>query len=70
MNEDGTEITNLGEGGTPMISNDSSKIVFSGIRIMNSDGTERKELAFGRNPFFYSGGTKIVFIAIREFPED
>jgi len=70
INEEGTEITDLGEGGCAMISNDGTKIVFGGIRIMNSDGTEQKWLAKGRNPVFSSNGDKIVFNAVRTFPED
>ncbi len=70
MNNDGSEIQELGKGYEPHIApfNDS-KIVYSNngfydgdIYIMNNDGTEKRKIAnYGYNARFSNDGNKIVF---------
>lgn len=61
-------IMDLGYGGTPMISNDGSKIVFNGVKIMNSDGSDLTRLEHGWNPRFSNNkdNYKIVYIGERK----
>ena len=70
MNGDGTDITKLVEGGSPMISPNGEKIVFGNIKIMNSDGSGLTKLEYGWDPRFsrnkYNDHYKIVYIGERE----
>jgi len=70
MNGDGTDITRLAEGGSPMISSNGEKIVFGGVKIMNSDGSELTKLEHGGHPRFsnnkYKDNYKIVYISERK----
>ncbi|TSA25703.1 DUF5050 domain-containing protein [bacterium] len=70
INGDGTGITKLAEGGSPMISSDGSKIVFGNIKIMNSDGSGLIKLEHGGHPRFshnkYNGHYKIVYTGARQ----
>jgi len=70
MNEDGTDITKLAEGGEPMISSNGEKIVFGGVKIMNSDGSGLTKLEYGWNPRFsnskYKDNYKIVYTGERK----
>ncbi len=67
MNDDGTNVTNLGTGAQPAWSPDHSKIAFvanNTIFIMNADGSGKKQLgvASDRFPSFTADGTRVVFI--------
>jgi len=70
MNGDGTDITRLTEGGSPMISSNGEKIVFGGVKIMNSDGSGLTKLEHGGHPRFsnnkYKDNYKIVYIGERQ----
>jgi Periplasmic component of the Tol biopolymer transport system len=70
MNGDGTDITRLAEGGSPMISSNGEKIVFGGVKIMNSDGSGLTKLEYGGQPSFshnkYNDHYKIVYIGQRQ----
>ncbi len=74
MNGDGTNITELVVGGSPMISSDGSKIVFGGVKIMNSDGTGLTKLEYGWDPRFshnkYNGHYKIAYTGERKIIKD
>ncbi len=71
MNTDGTNGSNLTQGGYPSFSHDGLKIVFSDdgdIYVINTDGTDRIKLTnkpseetFYFEPKFSRDGTKIVF---------
>ena len=68
MNEDGTGITKLVEGGEPMISSNGEKIVFNGVKIIDSDGSGLTKLEYGWNPRFSNDkdNYKIVYIGQRK----
>ncbi|MDP8226786.1 MAG: DUF5050 domain-containing protein [Candidatus Celaenobacter polaris] len=70
MNGDGTGITRLAEGGSPMISSNGEKIVFGGVKIMNSDGSGLTKLEHGGHPRFsnnkYKDHYKIVYLGERQ----
>ena len=68
MNGDGTDITKLADGGSPMISSNGEKIVFGGVKIMNSDGSGLTKLEHGGHPRFSNDkdNYKIVYIGERK----
>ncbi|MCF7832480.1 MAG: DUF5050 domain-containing protein [Candidatus Marinimicrobia bacterium] len=74
MNGDGTNITELVMGGSPMISPDGSNIVFCGVKIMNSDGPGLTKLEYGWDPRFshnkYNGHYKIAYTGERQIIKD
>jgi len=72
MNGDGTNITKLAEGGSPMISSNGEKIVFTDfrdIKVINIDGTGLDVLDEGWSPYFSSNNEKIVYIKERQVDE-
>ncbi len=73
MNEDGTNIRKLTEGGYPMISPNGEKIVFldfKDIKVINSDGSELTTLDEGWHPRFSNNNEKIVYIKEREIDKN
>jgi len=74
MNTANYEIVDLGSGGSPVISSDGTKIVYTignaVVYTMNSDGSEKNNLGYGNKPSFswnpFGDSYKIIFAGRRE----